>query len=88
MAVDIDEGDPVTVQIEGASCFYVLTSASGREMEASVFRNTKEDRKELKEALQSALAAKQIIILLRVATSAGTVGGWQSLEPAAFASRL
>jgi hypothetical protein len=88
VAVDIAEGDAATVKIEGATCFYVLTTVAGQELEASVFQNSKEDLAELKAELRGALGEKRVIILLRAGTHMGAVNGWQSLDPAIFAGRL
>ncbi|MGP8016126.1 MAG: hypothetical protein ACLQL8_05330 [Thermoplasmata archaeon] len=84
MAVDIEEGDAVTVKSEGVTRFYVLTVAAGHELEASVFQHTKEDLVELK----NALSVKRTIILLRANASLGVVKRWETLEPGVFAGRL
>jgi hypothetical protein len=88
VAVDIDEGDAATVQIEGSTCLYVLTVAEGQELEASVFQNTPEDLAELKVELDTAVKARRTIILLRAGTYMGAVKRWESLEPEIFARRL
>ncbi|MGA7476125.1 MAG: hypothetical protein WBW47_02770 [Thermoplasmata archaeon] len=88
MAVDIEEGDAVTVKSEGVTRFYVLTVAAGHELEASVFQHTKEDLVELKAELKNALSVKRTIILLRANASLGVVKRWETLEPGVFAGRL
>lgn len=88
VAVDIEEGNAATVPIGGAACFYVVMAAEGRELEASVFQDTKADLAELKGELESALGAKRTTILLRASAPIGALARWETLDPDAFAKRL
>ena len=89
MPLDIEEGDAASVKIDGAACFYVLNEATGRELEVSIYRNTREDLADLRTALEGALRAKRIVILLRsTADALGPASRWETLDPAVFAGRL
>lgn len=88
MSVDIDEGNAATAKIEGATCYYVLTVAVGRELEMSIYVNEPADLGELRVALEEALKERRATILLRADTHLGAVTGWQTLDPTVFARRL
>ncbi len=88
MPIDIDEGNAATVQIEGATCFYVLTVVVDQELEMSIFASDRAELGELKVDLEEALSAKRATILLRADTQMGVVKGWQTLDPGVFAKRL
>lgn len=88
MPVDIEDGDAATVDISGGTCTYVLSVIVGKELEMSLFTNDPADLEELRVALDEALQAKEAMILLRAEARAGTIGGWQSLDPGTFVRRL
>lgn len=86
VAVDVEEADTEAMRIEGESFLYVLSVVGPSGLEVSVFRNSPADRKELKEALGSAISEHAPIVLL--CAEATATGRWQSLDPRVFVSRL
>jgi len=68
METTIKEGETSTVQIEGASCFYVLTVDTGDGLGSAIFGNSREERVGLKTALRECRAGGRRVALLRAST--------------------